>query len=203
MKNSNLPDTNLFCGTSYAAKLLGLSVGTVQALVEGNKLIAWKTHGGHRRISLQSLQDYQKAQNMTPLDLPSNAGKLHVLVVEDDVNTQKMYQSYFDRWALPLDIIIYSSAIDALLDLPILQPLILLTDLQMNDMDGFKFIKTIREHKLFADLPIIALTGLSEESITESGGLHKDVLVLKKPIDMDWLKGFLEGLVVMKSLHSS
>ena len=49
-----------FCGTSFAAKKLGLSVGTVQSLVEKNELKAWKTDGGHRRISMQSIAEYQK-----------------------------------------------------------------------------------------------------------------------------------------------
>ena len=30
-----------YCGTSYAAKMLGISVGTVQSLVEKNELKAW------------------------------------------------------------------------------------------------------------------------------------------------------------------
>ena len=40
-----------FCGTSYASKMLGISIGTVQGLVERNELRAWRTNGGHRRIS--------------------------------------------------------------------------------------------------------------------------------------------------------
>jgi len=45
-----------YCGTTYAAKLLGLSVGTIQTLVEKAELQAWKTQGGHRRISMQSIR---------------------------------------------------------------------------------------------------------------------------------------------------
>jgi excisionase family DNA binding protein len=47
-----------YCGTSYAAKLLGLSVATVQSLVEKGEIDAWKTLGGHRRIALHSLNAY-------------------------------------------------------------------------------------------------------------------------------------------------
>jgi excisionase family DNA binding protein len=70
------------CGTVYAAKLLGLSVGTVQSLVEKNELQAWRTRGGHRRISLQSIRDYQRVHG-----LPSDGDKdalMRVLVVDDD-----------------------------------------------------------------------------------------------------------------------
>lgn len=192
-----------FCGTSYAAKLLGLSVGTVQSLVESQELTAWKTQGGHRRIAMQSLLDYQEAHVSPSVALPHHTGRLHVMVVEDDANTQKMYQAHFDRWALPLEIVVYASAMEALLDLPVLNPLVLLTDLHMPDMNGFKLIQTIREHKSFAALPIIALTGLTTEAIEKEGGLHKDVLILNKPIDMDWLKGFLEGIVSMKTVQAA
>ena len=53
-----------YCGTTYAAKLLGLSVGTIQTLVEKTELQAWKTQGGHRRIAMQSIRDYQRRHNM-------------------------------------------------------------------------------------------------------------------------------------------
>jgi CheY-like chemotaxis protein len=102
-----------------------------------------------------------------------------------------------------LEIVVYASAMEALLDLPVLNPRVLLTDLHMPDMNGFKLIQTIREHKLFAELPIIALTGLTTEAIEKEGGRLKDVLVLNKPIDMDWLKGFFEGMVSMKTVQAA
>jgi excisionase family DNA binding protein len=58
-----------YCGTSYAAKMLGISVGTVQGLVEKGDLKAWKTQGGHRRISLQSIHDYQRRHNLAPASM--------------------------------------------------------------------------------------------------------------------------------------
>lgn len=187
-----------YCGTSYAARLLKVSVGTVQNLVESNSLKAWKTQGGHRRISLQSIQEYQLSHNLVPASIYVSGAKLRVLVVEDDENTRLMYQAYFDRWSLPLDVVMYASAMEALLDMPAMQPQVLVTDLKMPKMDGFQFIKTVRDHKLFPMLPIIAITGLSKDQIEEKGGLPRDVQVLEKPIDMEWLRGFFEALIAMK-----
>lgn len=188
-----------FCGTSDAAKLLGLSVGTVQRLVESHELIAWKMQEGPRCISMQSLLYDQEAHHSTPMVLPHHAESLHVMVVDDDINTQKMYRAHFERWALPLDIVVYFSVIEAVLALPILKPLFLISELHMSDQNGFKFIKTIREHKLFSELTIIALTDLSSEVNKKEVGLAKDVLIFKKPIDMEWLKSFLEGVVTLKT----
>ncbi len=57
MKNKN------YCGTTQAAKILGVSVGTVQNMVEQEILIAWKTIGGHRRISLDSIRNFKEKTN--------------------------------------------------------------------------------------------------------------------------------------------
>ena len=121
-----------YCGTSYAAKMLGISVGTVQGLVEKNELKAWKTHGGHRRISLQSVQDYQRRHNLIPASLMHGEERLRVLVVEDEAVIRVMLQHQFDQWALPLDVVMYSSAMEALVDMPSLQPQVLLTKLIQN-----------------------------------------------------------------------
>ena len=202
MKQENSTDSyDGYCGTSYAARLLKLSVGTIQNLVESYTLKAWKTQGGHRRISLQSIQEYQYANNLESASLYSNEAKVRVLVVEDDENSRLMYQAYFDRWSLPLDVVIYASAMEALLDMPAMQPQVLLTDLNMPDMDGFKFIKTLREHKLFASLPVIAITGLTTTQIEEKGGLPKDVQILQKPIDMEWLRGFLDAIITVRKIN--
>jgi excisionase family DNA binding protein len=194
-------DYDAYCGTSYAAKLLKLSVGTVQNLVEANKLKAWRTLGGHRRISMQSIYDYQSLNKLQPSVLQSREVRLRVLVVEDDENTRNMYQAHFDRWSLQLDVVMYASAMEALIDMPSMHPQVLLTDLNMPNMDGFKFLQTLREHKLFFDLPIIVLTGLSADQISKKGGLPNDIQVLQKPIDMEWLHGFFEALLNIKKIN--
>lgn len=98
----NTPTPEDYCGTFYAAKLLGLSVGTVQSLVEKNELQAWKTKGGHRRISMQSIRDYQRQHGQA--ETAARASFLKVLIVEDDVATLEMFKATVDGWALPIDV---------------------------------------------------------------------------------------------------
>jgi excisionase family DNA binding protein len=181
--------------------MLGISVGTVQGLVEKNDLKAWKTQGGHRRISLQSIQDYQRRHNLAPPLLLGVGDRLRVLVVEDDENTRLMMQANFDRWSLPLDVVMYASAMEALLDLPSLQPQVLLTDLRMPNVDGFEFLKTISAHNLFSNLAVVAITGMSPEEVQAKGGLPDGVQMLRKPIDMDWLRGFFDALMSIRQIN--
>ncbi len=190
-----------YCGTSYAARILGISVGTVQGLVEKNALKAWKTQGGHRRISLQSIEEYQRRHNLTPAVIMQGEDRLRVLVVEDDEDTRVMLQTNFDQWGLPLDVVMYASAMEALLDMPSLQPEVLLTDLVMPNVDGFEFLKTLNAHNLFGNLAVIAMTGLSPEEIQDKGGLPDGVQLLRKPIDLDWLRGFFDALMSVRQIN--
>jgi excisionase family DNA binding protein len=190
-----------YCGTSYAAKMLGISVGTVQGLVEKNDLKAWKTQGGHRRISLQSIQDYQRRHNLAPASMMKGDDRLKVIVVEDDESTRVMLQANFDQWGLPLDAVMYSSAMQAMLDMPSLQPQVLLTDLKMPNVDGFEFLKILCTHNLFSSLAVVVMTGMSAEDVQAKGGLPDGVQMLQKPIDMDWLHGFFDALVSVRQMN--
>jgi excisionase family DNA binding protein len=190
-----------FCGTSYASKLLGLSVGTVQGLVEKNELRAWRTNGGHRRISLKSIQEYQHRHNLHPNALMHGEERLKVLVVEDDEATRLMLQMNFDRWGLPLDVIMYTSAIEAMLDIPSLHPQVLLTDLVMPGVDGFEFVKTLNEHASFRSMAVVAMTGLNSQQVKDMGGLPEGVQLLLKPIDLEWLRGFLGALISVRQMN--
>jgi len=197
-------DTNdedsYFLGTTRAASLLGLSVGTVHKLVEANTLQAWKTHGGHRRISMKSISAYLKANHGATIrgnELKENLPQ--VLIVEDDENTRKMYAANFDKWDIPLEVLSYCSAVEVLVDFHALTPILLITDLRMPNMNGFEFIKTIRKNKKYYDLPILVVTSMSDEEVQEKGGLDPDILILKKPLDMRTFKSFLQSYLSVKT----
>ena len=191
-----------FCRTSYAAKLLNLSIGTVQTLVKKNELRAWKTDGGHRRISLPSILEYQKQHSLKPqtdlVPAPAPAAQpmmLKVLVVEDDAPTRELLQGTMAQWNLPLDIIMMASAMEALIAISSLRPDVLITDLKMPGVDGFELLRTLRANPAFADIHLVAITSLNESAITERGGLPEYTAYLKKPADINWLNGYFVALV--------
>jgi CheY-like chemotaxis protein len=187
------------CGASYTAYVSDLSQSTVQKIAEFDNSITYKMQGGPRRLTRQTTTTFQVKNSALPNANLSAELIPQVLIVEDDDNTRKMYEACFKQWNLPLEVVIYSSAINALVDLHLLSPMVLLTDLHMSNMDGFQFIRAVREYKSLASLPIIAITGMTNEKIQDHGGLDGDVLILKKPIDMDWLRGFLQAIVSMKN----
>lgn len=199
MSHKATPDsTDEYCGTSYAAKLLNLSVGSVQTLVEKNELTAWKTQGGHRRISIQSIYQYQNRASLAPAAQFQDGKYLRVMVVEDDAATRAMYQAHFDRWDLSIDVTITSSAIEALLDIPVVKPQVLVTDLRMPGIDGVEMLRQLHNHPQFAQVAVIVITGLTDEEIQTYGDLPEGTQVLRKPVDMGWLRGYFQAMLTIR-----
>jgi DNA-binding NtrC family response regulator len=127
--------------------------------------------------------------------------RLRVLVVEDDDKTRLMLQANFDKWGLPIDAVMYASAMEALLDMPSLQPQVLLTDLRMPNVDGFQLLKTISTHTLFTNLAVVVITGMDAHEVKAKGGLPDGVQMLQKPVDMDWLRGFFDALMSVRQIN--
>lgn len=189
-----------YCGTSYAAKLLGLSVATVQSLVEKGEIEAWKTLGGHRRIALRSINAYQ-GKNNRPIarTQASPSDRLRLMVVEDDESTRELYRCNFEEWDLPLDCTWMSSAIEAMMDISSMRPDLLITDLSMPGIDGIEMLKALQRNANLADMRIVVVSGLPPQVIKARGGFPAYAHLQGKPINFDWLKGFMTALIPANS----
>ena len=185
-----------YCGTSYAAKLLGLSVATVQQLVEKGEIEAWKTLGGHRRIALKSINAYlgKNGSHRTRVDT-NPKHRLRVLVVEDDEDARELYRCHFEEWDLPIDCTWMPSALQALMDIASMRPDLLITDLSMPGVDGLEMLKALKRNQHLQGMQIVVISGLPDEAIAARGGLPPLAHLLKKPINFDWLQGYLVALV--------
>ncbi len=185
-----------YCGTSYAAKVLGLSVATVQSLVEKGEIEAWKTLGGHRRIALRSLNDYlaKNSPKLARADINPHH-RLRVLIVEDDENSRELYRCQLEEWDLPIDCTWMTSALEALMDIASMRPDVLITDLSMPGVDGFEMLKALKRNPQLAAMQIVVITGLPGQAIAERGGLPPNSSLLQKPVNFDWLQGYLTALV--------
>lgn len=185
-----------YCGTSYAAKLLRLSVATVQSLVEKGEIDAWKTLGGHRRIALQSINAYlaKHSPQLARVDTDPKH-RLRVLMVEDDENTRELYRCQFEDWDMPVDCTMVPSALEALMDIASMRPDLLITDLAMPGVDGIEMLKALKRNPQLAEMPIIVISGLPAEAIAARGGLPLHASLLPKPVNFDWLHGYLAALV--------
>ncbi len=196
MNSSHHPDKlEDYCGTTYAAKLLGLSVGTIQSLVEKNELQAWKTQGGHRRISMPSIREYQRRHNMLVTPAESRDNRIRVLLVEDDPVTREMIRDFCSRCEMPVDCTAMSSGLEALIDIASIRPDVLIADLNMPGVDGFELLRTLRGNPLFHKMTTLVISALTQAEIDARGGLPESTIYMAKPVNMQWFKGFFAALM--------
>ena len=90
-----------------------------------------------------------------------------VLVADDSASVRK-----FVALALKLlgfKVITAVDGMDALEKLPLEKVDLLITDLNMPNIDGYKLIKTVRSNDEYTDLPIIILSSLSKDEDVQEG----------------------------------
>lgn len=181
-----------FLSTRKASQLLGVSLGTVQNMVESGALEAWKTDGGHRRIPTASVNAMiARRRSLTP-SAQEPGRQLDILIAEDDKTLQTLYRTAFERWDLPIRLRIAANGFEALLEVGQRTPDILITDLVMPGMDGFELIRHLRENSNLARMDIIVVSAVDTEEIAQKG-LPRTVTFFSKPIPFHEIKGFLLG----------
>ncbi|WP_137896342.1 excisionase family DNA-binding protein [Ramlibacter sp. 2FC] len=173
--------------TREAAERLGVSLRTVQLWVEGGVLRAWKTAGGHRRIPREAIDELLAQRRAELLGSPSPS-QFKLLVVEDEADLLKLYRLQIAAWALPVTLVTANNGFDALIRIGEQRPDLLVTDLNMPGMDGFRMIRTLRASPDFADMEIVAVTALGRAEIADRGGLPPDVRIFTKPVPFSELE---------------
>lgn len=183
------------CTTSEAARLLGVSNTTVQTMVERGELRAWKTLGGHRRISLAAIDELRQ-QRSGRSDRRGVGALLTVLVVEDDEMLRTVYAARIESWGLPIRLLTASDGMDALLLIERNRPDVLISDLMMAPMDGFELLRRLRERREFDGMSIVAVSSLDAAEVERRGGLPRGVALFGKPVPFDKLEGFVQALAL-------
>ncbi len=188
-----------YCTTREAADALGVSLRTAQLWVDSGILEAWKTEGGHRRISLTSVEKLLKEKAPERLATGSEStppgDRLKVLVVEDDNVLLKLYRTRIAAWNLPIDITTASNGYEALVLIGREQPDLMIADLLMPGMDGFQMVRTLLASSFREGMEIVVITGMTEADIADHGGLPDGVRLLSKPVPFNDLKQMAESLL--------
>ncbi len=194
----NEPVQKEFCSTSEAAQMLGLSLGTVQQMVEAGTLEGWKTAGGHRRIRVASVHAFLNRNTRGQAAPDRGTQGLKLLVAEDDEITRRLYTLQFEGWNLPLETVFAENGMDALVEIGRAPPDLLLTDLRLPGIDGFEMIRRLRADSRLNGMDVVVVSGLDAEEIEARGGLPPDVTVYPKPVPFQELKGFIQAMLARK-----
>lgn len=194
------------CTTQRAAEILGISVTSVQHLVESGVIEAWKTKGGHRRIPIEAVHAYKASPATAPEARPSAISppsdkKISILVIEDNQMQRQIYNKQIASWNLPVHLTFCENGYQGLMKIASHKPDILLVDIVMEGIDGYEVINTVLGHPDLADMHIAILSSLTREDMAARGGVPDGVVFFSKPINYDELRGYLRACCAQKMRH--
>lgn len=191
------------CTTSEAARMLGVSNTTVQTLVERGVLQAWKTRGGHRRISRDSVDALRASREAGAIPEGSPSPGLMMLVVEPDDRARIRFGSAVAAWRLPVRLLWARDAIDAVIALERHRPDLLVTDLRATPIDGFALLRRLRGVPEYRSTAFVVITALDEGDIAAHGGLPVATVRYGLPVPWDTLRGYVQACLAGKGMNPS
>jgi len=192
--------------TLEVARLLGMAVRSVQMMVDRGELEAWKTPGGHRRISRPSVERWRASRQQPrsadtlpaapdepPLAAVAGAASAPVvLLIEDSVHYQNLI-SLLVRQRFPgVNLQIADDGIAGLAMAGRLQPRVMIVDILLPGIDGATLITSLRSHPQFSGIQLIVVTSLDDAArapydfaLAGLPVVHKTRLVAELPARLD------------------
>ncbi len=159
-------------------------------MVDRGELDAWKTPGGHRRISRASVERWLAARQggiraPTP---PARVAALvprtkapRVLLIEDSTHYQNLVRLLLAQKFPQVELHIADEGIAGLAMAGSLQPQVLIVDILLPGIDGATLITSLRSHPQFSHSRLIVITSLDETQREPYAFALAGVPVIHKP----------------------
>lgn len=180
--------------TIEVARMLGLAVRSVQLMVDRNELQAWKTPGGHRRISRASVEQWiqERSGAGTSPGTPATQARApeaargpgqaqQVLLIEDSVHFQNLVSLLVHQHFPGVQLHIAHDGITGLAMYGQIQPDVLIVDILLPGIDGATLITTLRSNPQFARSHLIVVTSLDDKGREPYAFALQGVTVIHKP----------------------
>lgn len=155
--------------------MLGMAVRSVQLMVDRGEIHAWKTSGGHRRISRESVTRWLASRQSNHVDgthaprnsslRPDGTTDYKILLIEDSTHFQNLVNLLVQQHFPSARLYLAHDGISGLAKFGQLQPDCLLVDILLPGIDGATLITTLKSNPLFANCHLIIVTGLSPEQL--------------------------------------
>lgn len=186
-----------FLSTAEAARMLGLSTTLVQTLVDQGDLKGWKTRGGHRRISLDSIQGYQTDARHVGGSLQKSSTKPHVTIVIESPILFIELKAECELWNLPIDVRFFDSVTEALLELSSQKPDMMVVEMSMPRSQQEKTFQALENFNQRGHTPLSVVLITAEKALKASmpAGASSSIQVVSGPLSAVWLHAYLTGVI--------
>lgn len=179
--------------TAEVAKLLGVSVPTVQVWADNGDLKAWRTVGGHRRIDAASAESFLAARKRAATEIIPLSPQWKVVVVDDNPVDRELLVEIVQSLLPGCAVRTADNGYEGLITIGLFKPDVVITDIVMPQMDGFAMIQQLCTHSDFKPKVVIAASSLTPERLAKKGTLPEGVPLLAKPFSQEALSELIVG----------
>jgi CheY-like chemotaxis protein len=128
----------------------------------------------------------QPSQTIDLPKVPSPDLQFKILIVEDDSDVRLLYRMSLEDMHAPMSVRFACDGFEGLYLVGEMAPDLVIADLNMPGLDGFKMIRTLARAP--SNMDIIVVTALSQEDIQDRGGLPDGIPVYTKPMPISLLQ---------------
>jgi len=158
-----------YLSTRQSAKVLQVSLGTVQKMVELGELVAWKTRGGHRRILATSLEQ-QLLRRKKAMRQKCTQNCVAMGIFKNIENSFQLIDS-IQSWQLKVEMDVTEDRLEGLMKAVSLSPDLIFLDTHIPPIEQVHLLNYLNKNKDTKSIPI--LVG------EEFAKLHPDICRLK------------------------
>jgi two-component system chemotaxis sensor kinase CheA len=180
-----VPANDLVVGASAEPDGTILLVLDAEAIVEG--AASWRTHPVAARASRPS-----PAAALVPVPVATHRGR--ILVVDDALTVRELQRTILERAGYQVTVAVDGR--DALARLAEDTFDLVLTDVEMPELDGLELVRTIRADAALADLPVVVLTSRGSDDDKRAGmDAGADAYIVKSSFDEAALRSVVANLL--------
>jgi CheY-like chemotaxis protein len=119
-------------------------------------------------------------------------GRLKVLLVDDDNDSRALYG--YMLAAIGHKVQAVSNGLEALAEIQVNRPDVVMTDILMPVLNGLDLIAAIRSNGEFADLPVVAITSYGDSLMDEARAVGATD-VIDKPTEIARIREVIDAVV--------
>lgn len=177
--------------TGQVSKACEVSLVTVKKWISQGKLKAFRTPGGHFRVSADEFQRLR-----TTYGFPAEPKvSPRILVVDDDPGMVSLVSDALRGIRRPLKLEAAFDGYEGILKVGTFLPHLLVLDLRMPGVDGFEVCRRIKRDPATRATRILAITAYPEDSAREKAFEYGADAFLTKPFTIKELKALVRRLI--------
>ena len=146
-----------YLSTRQSAKILQVSLGTVQKMVELGELIAWKTRGGHRRILSSSLEQ-QLQRRKRAMRQKTSQNCIAMGIFRRAENSHDLLES-IQNWQLKVEMEVAIDSLEGLMKAVSIAPDLIFLDALIPPVEQVHLIHYLSKNKDTQRIPILVDEG--------------------------------------------